>query len=136
MSNAIIKENNLENTFAYLDKITICGQTLEEHEKYLERFMKVTDSNDSTINKTKSVFRQTKISLLGHVIEKDTKQPNPDHLKPFYIPLYRCNAQIKDLLKAFSPITLVRQVDTHIFILTKPNHFWKPRKELYSIRMW
>jgi transposase InsO family protein len=80
--NGIIKDNELQKTYAYLDDITVCGQTLEEHDKNLEGFMKVAEANNLTINKEKSAFRQRKISLLGHVIEGGTKRPDPERLKP------------------------------------------------------
>ena len=80
--NSIIKDNKLEKTYAYLDDITVCGLTLEEHDMNLKAFMKVVEANNLTINMEKSVFRQKKICLLGHVIEKGTKRPDPERLKP------------------------------------------------------
>lgn len=79
--NTIIKDNKIENTYAYLDDITVCGQTLEEHDKNLTKFMNVAKAINLTINREKSIFRQEKISLLGYVIEKGTKRPDPERLQ-------------------------------------------------------
>ena len=37
-TNDITAENELEHTFAYLDNVTICGMTQEEHDQNLAKF--------------------------------------------------------------------------------------------------
>ena len=34
----LIRDNNLKGTYAYLDNITICGETQEEHDRNLKAF--------------------------------------------------------------------------------------------------
>ena len=99
----IVKENNLQKTYPYLDDVTICGKTLEEHDKNLEEFMEVARTINLTLNTSKCVFRQTRIALLGHILEKGTKKPDPDRLKPLMeFPIPKTQAQSKRLTGFFA----------------------------------
>lgn len=98
-----MKENNLQKTYPYLDDVTICGRTLEEHDRNLEKFMEVARSINLTLNMNKCVFRQTKIALFGQVIEKGTKKPDPDRLKPLLeFPTPKTQAQLRRLIGFFA----------------------------------
>ena len=76
-----VKDYKLERTYPYLDDITICGRTKEEHDKNLHRFREAARKVNLTLNHDKCVFGVTEISLLGHIIANGTKKPNPDRLK-------------------------------------------------------
>lgn len=77
----IVRTNNLNKAYPYIDDITICGKTIEEHDKNLADFLRVAKSINLTLNMDKCVFGTTKIALLGHIIEKGTKRPDPDRMK-------------------------------------------------------
>ncbi|XP_031355746.1 uncharacterized protein LOC116180058 [Photinus pyralis] len=55
----IIREEELEGTYVYLDDITICGKTLQEHDKNLEKFMAAASKYGLTINKEKNSREST-----------------------------------------------------------------------------
>ena len=58
-------EESLEDTFAYLDDITICGKGQAHHDKNLERFLTAAKRKNLTYNKEKCVFPSRSLSILG-----------------------------------------------------------------------
>ena len=75
----IIKRDDLNRTYAYIDNVTICGQNQTEHDLNLKEFMKV--KYGLTLNKNKCLYSLTSIDLLGYTINKDSVKPDPDRLK-------------------------------------------------------
>ena len=55
MIHRIISVNDCKSTFAYLDDITVCGKTKEEHDKNLEKFLSVAKACNLTFNERKCV---------------------------------------------------------------------------------
>lgn len=80
--NQFISENRLEATFSYLDDITICGNTKEEHDTNLSRFMDAATKYNLKFNDTKSKFSQSTIDVLGYRISGGELQPDPERLRP------------------------------------------------------
>lgn len=78
----LIKEEKLTGVFPYLDDVTICGKTQQEHDDNLNKFMSVVTRRGLTINKDKSLLSSRKISILGSVIENGEIRPDPERLKP------------------------------------------------------
>ena len=78
----IIESEELRDTFAYVDNITICGNTQEEHDANLNKFLDVAKKHNMTFNDDKSIISTTSIQLLGHMISKGTIRPDPDRLRP------------------------------------------------------
>ena len=81
MIDSIIRKEKLEKTRAYLDDVIISGATQEEHDRNLERFISTVKKYGITLNKDKCLFNVQRISLLGHILEKGTKRPDPERLK-------------------------------------------------------
>ena len=54
--NSFISDNKLSGTFSYLDDITVCGKTQEEHDVNLEGFLKAASTYNLEINREKSKF--------------------------------------------------------------------------------
>ena len=77
----IIARNSCEATFAYLDNITVCGKTREEHDANLQRFLDVATKHNLTFNKNKCVYSSDCISLLGYQICNGTLRPDPERVK-------------------------------------------------------
>ena len=77
----IIQEENLTDTFAYIDDITICGRSREEHDENLTRFRKVAEKYGLTVNESKSKYSQTSISTLGYIIGDHQIRPDPERMK-------------------------------------------------------
>ncbi len=78
----IIAEENLEDTFAYLDNVTICGRTQEEHDQNLKRFLDCAKKYNLTFNESKNIISVQKINILGYSVSHGNIQPDPDRLKP------------------------------------------------------
>ena len=80
--NRFISENSLDATFAYLDDITICGKSKEEHDTNLSRFMDAAAKYNLKFNEAKSKFSQDTIDVLGYRISNGELQPDPERLRP------------------------------------------------------
>ena len=78
----IRESEELRDTFAYVDNVTICGNTQEEHDTNLNKFLDVAKKYNMTFNDDKSIISATSIKFLGHVISKGTIRPDPDRLRP------------------------------------------------------
>ena len=76
--NNLIKDNNLKHTHTFLDDITVCGITKEEHDIELAKFLAVSDKYHLTINNDKTVFSANVIKLLGYQICNGQIRPDPD----------------------------------------------------------
>lgn len=99
----IISKERLTGTFAYLDDVTICGKTKEEHDNNLKKFMDSVTKYNLTINKQKCVFTTTKIQLLGYTINNNLVRPDEDRLKPLQnLPVPTDVASLKRILGMFA----------------------------------
>ena len=78
-----IDDNNVRDTFPYLDNVHVCGRTLEEHNVNLAKFKAVAAENNLTINESKSIYGVTAINVIGYHIENGTVSPDPHRLRPF-----------------------------------------------------
>ena len=78
----LIERENLTDTFAYVDNVTVCGKTPEEHQKNLDRFMIAAKKHRITFNDDKSVFAVHSVRLLGYEISKGVIKPDPERLQP------------------------------------------------------
>ena len=78
----VIEVDELEDTFAYVDDITVCGMNQEEHDTDLKALYETAKKRNMTFNHNKSIISTTSIKLLGYVILKGSIKPDPDHLKP------------------------------------------------------
>ena len=74
----IIRDENLRDTFAYVDDVTVCGYTLEEHDRNLLLFRQALEKYGLTLNEEKSTFRVKRVTILGHVIENNVIRPDPE----------------------------------------------------------
>ena len=75
-----IKNEDLDATFAFLDNITVCGNSLDElthNEKQFEAMLK---KYNMMLNHTKTLTGQTSIPLLGHIVSHGEIKPDPERL--------------------------------------------------------
>ena len=77
----IIKSNNCEGTFAYLDNITAGGATQQEHDVNLANFLAVAKKHNLTFNDSKCVYNTDTADLLGYRIKAGTLKPDPTRVK-------------------------------------------------------
>ena len=82
--NQFISTNDLENTFAFLDNVFICGADQEDHDIRWNKFNKAAREHNFTFNEKKSVFSTTKLQMLGSIVENSTINPDAQCLQPLY----------------------------------------------------
>ena len=78
----LIESENLQGTFTYLDNVTICGKTQEEHDKNLQCFREMARRRQITYNDEKSVFSTRELAILGYIVEEGKVKPDPERLQP------------------------------------------------------
>lgn len=66
-----IKEKQLPATFAYLDNITICRMTQEEHNFNLNRFLKDAKEKKYVTMNRNVLFQQKRLNILSYVVERE-----------------------------------------------------------------
>ena len=81
----IIQTEKLEETYAYLDNITVCGMTQGEHDRNLERFMKTAKRYNVMLNHDNSIISSQELSLLGCTCTinrgEDDIKPDPERFR-------------------------------------------------------
>ena len=98
-----IEENELTGTYAYLDDLTICGSSLEEHDRNLQRFREAAKKHNLKLNEEKCKFRLSKIQLLGYSISDGQLSPDPDRLQPLLeMPLPRDPKSLQRMVGFFA----------------------------------
>ncbi|GFO33886.1 retrovirus-related pol polyprotein from transposon 17.6 [Plakobranchus ocellatus] len=79
---SMIRNENIKDTFAYLDNVTICGKNQREHDHNFAVFLKSAKDYNIIFNESKSIISAKEIKLLGYLVSKGHIQPDPDRLKP------------------------------------------------------
>ena len=74
----IISDENLKDTFVYVDNVTVCGRDQGEHDMNLDRFLSIARKYNLTLNYEKCVFSARSIDLLGYTIADGTIKPDPE----------------------------------------------------------
>ena len=77
-----IEKNNLKDTYAYLDNITIAGKTKENHDNNLKNFLDAAKKSNWTFNDDKCIFSTKSVDLLGYTISKGSIKPDAERLRP------------------------------------------------------
>lgn len=78
----IIKENNIEGTFAYVDNVTVCGTSKEDHDMNLQNFLATAKKQGLTFNQDKSIIATKEIRLLGYIVSRGIIKPDPERFEP------------------------------------------------------
>ena len=78
----VIHSEELKDTFAFVDNITVCGRTKEEHDRNVAAFMKLVKKYNFTLNEEQTVLSVENISVLGYTISHKKITPDQDRLKP------------------------------------------------------
>jgi len=63
-----IKRYQLQKVYAYLDDLTVTGETIEEHDLNLKRFLDAAATRNLTFNGDKSKIRITSLRMLGYLV--------------------------------------------------------------------
>ena len=65
----ILGEDNLRNTYPYLDDVTITGNTLEELEENSRQFEEACKKRNMTLNEDKTIRGVDRLNILGYQIK-------------------------------------------------------------------
>jgi len=80
--NDIIRDNDLQGTFAYIDDVIVCGRDTEEHNTGLRKFNEVATKYKLTLNSDKCRYNMNEVSYLGYLISNGSIKPGPERLQP------------------------------------------------------
>ena len=78
----IIAKCDLRDTYAYLDNIRVCGETMKDHDYNLKALFSAAKSENLRFKNSKCVFSRTEINLLEYRISHNLIQPDPERLRP------------------------------------------------------
>lgn len=78
----LVDEENLKDTFPYLDNITIAGKTQAEHDENVNKFLEIVKLKKLTLNESKTVHSVPSINVLGYCVGNGVIKPDQDRLKP------------------------------------------------------
>ena len=78
----LVSEENLKDTFPYLDNVTIAGHTQEEHDSNVEKFLHIVKQRNFTLNESKTVKSVPSINVLGYCVGNKVIKPDSERLKP------------------------------------------------------
>ena len=81
--NKVVEEEKLDDTFPFLDNITVCGHTSEELKTNDERFKLAVKKYDINLNDLKTAESQTTIPLMGYIVSHGVMKPDPERMRPF-----------------------------------------------------
>ena len=123
--NNLVKEYSLQGTVAYLDNIIIGGETQEEHDNNVEKFMLMIKELGITLNKDKSVCSVTTLNALGYCISHGKIKPDPERLQPLLDLAPPANtSSLKRIIGMFSYYSeWIYQFSTKISPLADANKF-------------
>ena len=74
----LVQRENLKGVFVYVDNITICGKTQQDHDYNLQQFMNAAEKYGLTLNHEKGTFSTKVIRLLGYEISNGSISPDPE----------------------------------------------------------
>jgi len=104
--NSVITDNDLKQTFAYLDNLTIGGFDKADHDCHFKKFFDTASKINLTFNDAKSVVAVTEIDILGYRISQGSISPDPEHLRPLIgLPIPKSSKELKRCLGMFAYYT-------------------------------
>jgi len=77
-----VEEEKLEGVFPYLDNITICGSSEDDHNSNLQAFFAAAKRRNLVFNEAKIVLTTRKLPILGFEIEDGEIRLEPKRLEP------------------------------------------------------
>jgi hypothetical protein len=77
-----VDEENLNDTFPYLDNITVAGRDQKEHDVNVQAFHEAVQRRNLTLNESKSIESKTSINVLGYRVGNGVIAPDEERLRP------------------------------------------------------
>ena len=99
----IIKKHNLKGTEAYIDNVTVCGDTQEQHDENVTRWLEIVDLYGLGLNHDKTISSVEVLDTLGYQISFGNIRPDPQRMVPLLnLPVPTGTAALKRSLGLFS----------------------------------
>ena len=80
--NTIIQKEKCEAVEAYVDNVTIGGNSKEEHDSNLQNFRNAAAKYNLTFNEDQSIIGVEQLDLMGYRISQGLIRPDPERLRP------------------------------------------------------
>ena len=77
----LVRDYNLKGVVIYVDNVYVGGNSQEEHDANVKRFLEAAAEINITFNDSKSITSVREISMLGYSISKGVKKPDPERVK-------------------------------------------------------
>ena len=77
----ILRKENVPDTEAYVDNVTVGGRNKEEHDNNVKIFLQAAEKYGLTFN-DKTIRDVKEIQLLGYLVSKSHVKPDPERLRP------------------------------------------------------
>ena len=132
----VIEVEKLQDTFAFVDNVTICGRTKEELDHNVAAFHKVREKYNLILNDDKTVFSATSITLLGYTVSYQSIRPDQERLRPLLEmpPPSNLKAQ-KRIIGMFAYYSkFIENFSDKIFLLNRNNVFPVSKDVLEAFR--
>ena len=98
-----IEEEKLSDTFPYLDNITIAGNSKEDHDEKVNKFLSAAERRNLTLNTSKSIIDTKCIRILGYEVGKGIIKPDPERLQALQdLPQPKNKASLQRILGMFA----------------------------------
>ena len=78
----IVEEDGLNDTFSYLDNLTVAGKDHEDHDTNVPRFLQAVQSRNLSLNQSRIPESVISINMLGYYVGNGTIKPDPERLLP------------------------------------------------------
>ena len=78
----LVEKEGLDDTFVYVDNVTVCGNTEEDLELNRQKWESLAKKYNLTFNLDKCIFSCTRLALMGYIVEHNSVKPDPERLKP------------------------------------------------------
>ena len=100
---SLIQRNKLKRTYAYLDNITVAGETQEIRDSNLKAFLQTASKANLTFKESKSTFSVPVIDALGYRISHQQIKPDSERLRPLVeLPIPKTTAELKRCVGMFA----------------------------------
>ena len=78
----VITQEELSDTFPFLDNVTVAGVDQAEHDRNDAAFLKMIKNRNITLNESKTVHSVPVIDILGYRVSHNSIKPDPERLRP------------------------------------------------------
>ena len=132
----VIQVEQLQDTFAFVDNVTVCGMTKEELEINVAAFHKVREKYNLTLNDDKTISFSTSITILGYTVSFQSIRPDQERLKPLLeMPPPTSLKSQKRIIGMFAYHSkFIENFSDKIYLLNRNTEFPVPQNVLEAFR--